>query len=75
MKKSNIAQRALAKIGIGKRHVETTTSYQPPHASPKLDRKLKRRHLSNFARQCAAYISEVLAKRKAAKAARLRGTH
>jgi hypothetical protein len=50
--------------------------YQAPHATTNLDRKLKRRHVSNFARQCAEYIQQVLAKRKQARAARqLGGSH
>ncbi len=47
--------------------------YQAPHASTNLARKMKRRHVSNFARQCAEYISQVLAKRKEARASRLAG--
>ena len=82
MKKKNIARRALEKMGIGKRNkqeapvaaepmLSQSTVYQAPHASTNLDRKLKRRHVSNFARQCAEYIQQVLAKRKQARAARL----
>jgi hypothetical protein len=82
MKKKNIARRALEKMGIGKRANATATAeptlsqsatYQAPHASTNLERKMKRRHVSNFARQCAEYIQQVLAKRKEAKAARLAG--
>jgi hypothetical protein len=83
MKKKNIARRALEKMGIGKRKEQAaapvaaepmlsqSTVYQAPHASTNLDRKLKRRHVSNFARQCAEYIQQVLAKRKQARAARI----
>jgi hypothetical protein len=81
MKKKN---RALEKMGIGKRANTATpataepmlaqsATYQAPHSSTNLERKMKRRHVSNFARQCAEYIQQVLAKRKEAKAARLAG--
>lgn len=85
MKKKNLARRALEKMGIGKRSKstsqpatptmmsETTAShgaYQAPHSSVTLERKMKRRHLSNFARQCADYIKQMLAKRKEARAQR-----
>jgi hypothetical protein len=84
MKKKNIARRALEKMGIGKRANTATpataepmlaqsATYQAPHSSTNLERKMKRRHVSNFARQCAEYIQQVLAKRKEAKAARLAG--
>lgn len=82
MKKKNIARRALEKMGIGKRSknapaavaepmLSQSATYQAPHASTNLDRKMKRRHVSNFARQCAEYIQQVQAKRKEAKAARI----
>ena len=86
MKKKNIARRALDKMGFGKRSKNQASTpqaaepmltqsavYQAPHASNNLDRKMKRRHVSNFARQCAEYIQQVLAKRKEARAARLAG--
>jgi hypothetical protein len=88
MKKKNIARRALDKMGFGKRNKNNASTvapmaaepmlsqsavYQAPHASNNLDRKMKRRHVSNFARQCAEYIQQVLAKRKEARAARLAG--
>jgi hypothetical protein len=88
MKKKNIARRALDKMGFGKRNKQNAATvataaaepmlsqsavYQAPHASNNLDRKMKRRHVSNFARQCAEYIQQVLAKRKEARAARLAG--
>jgi hypothetical protein len=89
MKKKNIARRALDKMGFGKRNknnastvapanaaepmLAQSTVYQAPHASTNLDRKMKRRHVSNFARQCAEYIQQVIAKRKESRAARLAG--
>lgn len=90
MKKKNIARRALDKMGFGKRtNTEASTTnfktgaetlqksatYQPPHATTNLDRKMKRRHVSAFARQCAEYIQQMLAKRREAKAAKLRSSH
>lgn len=87
MKKKNIARRALDKMGFGKqnKNIQATVAtpaepmlsqsavYQAPHGSTNLARKMKRRHVSNFARQCAEYIQQVLAKRKEARASRLAG--
>jgi hypothetical protein len=71
--KQNAATVAAAATAAAEPMLSQSAVYQAPHASNNLDRKMKRRHISNFARQAAEYISQVLAKRKEARAARLAG--